>query len=169
MSLTQPCFLGDTIFSCGALDMSKTGRHINFFLARPLSAHSALKHIWISLKIHAPNSWGVRMRIVSHIEYLLSFVHAIRFDELTTTRTYMYSSTCCSRRRFWRLEGGLIRSSVHQLIGRRLISQSHSHRSLFAIASFLGVLQHEVRTDILVLSTWAGADPTGLLGMTGGQ
>jgi hypothetical protein len=107
--------------------------------------------------------------MVSHIEYLLSFVHAIRFDELTTkTRTYMHSSTTVSRHRFgvWK---DLVRSSVHQLIGRRLISQSHSHRSLFAIASFLGVLQHEVRTDILVLSTWAGADPTGLLGMTGGQ
>jgi hypothetical protein len=45
------------------------------------------------------------MRMVSHIECLLSFVHATRFDELTTTRTYMHSSTCCSRCRLWRLEG----------------------------------------------------------------
>ena len=62
--------------------------------------------------------------MVSHIEYLLSFVHAIRFDELTTkTRTYMHSSTTVSRHRFgvWK---DLVRSSVHQLIGRRLISEA---------------------------------------------
>jgi hypothetical protein len=88
-----------------------------------------------------PNSWGVRMRMVSHIECLLSFVHAIRFDELMTTRTYMHSSTCCSRCRLWRLEGFSTQlcTSAHWAA---FDFQSHSYRSLFAIASlffFLGV------------------------------
>jgi hypothetical protein len=99
--------------------------------------------------------------MVSHIEYLFSFVHAIRFDELTTkTRTYMHSSTTVSRHRFgvWK---DLVRSSVHQLIGRRLISEATRIALCLQLHFFFSAFTHEASTDILVLSAWAGVDSTG--------